>query len=73
MLAAVPAERAAAASVTSVPRSLASAVSPALSGMLLGASSFGLPFLIGGAAKIVYDLLLLAMFRHVKPPEEERR
>lgn len=68
-----PAERAAAASVTSVPRSLASAVSPALAGMLLGASSFGWPFLIGGAAKIAYDVLLLAMFRNVKPPEEAAR
>ncbi len=68
-----PAERAAAASVTSVPRSLASAVSPALAGILLGASSFGWPFLIGGAAKIVYDVLLLAMFRHVRPPEEAAR
>jgi MFS family permease len=66
-----PAERAAAASVTSVPRSLASAVSPVLAGYLLGLSPFGWPFVAGGALKIVYDLLLLAMFHKVRPPEEE--
>ena len=65
-----PAERAAAASVTAVPRSLAAAASPALAGWLLGVSSFGWPLIAGGATKIVYDLLLLAMFRRVRPPEE---
>ena len=66
-----PAERPAAASITSVPRSLASAISPFLAGYLLGVSSFGWPLLIGGAVKIVYDVLLLAMFRKVRPPEED--
>ena len=66
-----PAERAAAASVTSVPRSLASAASPVLAGYLLGLSPFGWPFVTAGALKIVYDLLLLAMFHKVRPPEEE--
>ena len=66
-----PAERAAAASVTAVPRSLASSISPALSGALLSTSSFtGLPLVICGVLKIVYDLSLLFSFRHVKPPEE---
>ena len=65
-----PGERAAAASITSVPRSLASAVSPLLAGYLLGLSTFGWPLVIAGALKIVYDLLLLAMFRTVRPPEE---
>ena len=65
-----PAERPAAASVTSVPRSLASAVSPFLAGWMLGVSAFGWPLVAAGAAKIVYDLLLLAMFRKVRPPEE---
>jgi MFS family permease len=67
-----PSERAAAASVTSVPRSLASALSPLLAGYLLGASTFGWPLVIGGALKIVYDLLLLTTFRRVRPPEESR-
>jgi MFS family permease len=66
-----PAERAAAASVTSVPRSLASAIGPLLSGYLLGISTFGWPLLAAGSLKIVYDVLLLLMFRKVRPPEEE--
>ncbi len=41
-----------------------------LSGMLLSASTFGWPLLIGGVVKIVYDVLLLVFFRNVKPPEE---
>ena len=66
-----PAERPAAASITSVPRSLAAAVSPALAGYLLSVSAFGWPLIVAGATKIVYDLLLLGMFRRVRPPEEE--
>lgn len=65
-----PAERAAAASVTAVPRSLASAASPFLAGYLLTISGFGWPLVAAGGLKIVYDLLLLAMFRKVRPPEE---
>jgi len=65
-----PPERAAAASVTSVPRGLASAVSPALAGALFAAGWSAWPFILCGALKIVYDLLLLWTFRHVKPPEE---
>jgi len=65
-----PSERAAAASMTSVPRSLASAASPVLAGYLLGLSSFGWPLVVAGSVKIGYDLLLLATFRAVRPPEE---
>jgi MFS family permease len=65
-----PAERPAAASVTAVPRSLASAVSPALAGALLSTSAAGLPLVICGCLKIAYDFALLYSFRHIKPPEE---
>jgi len=67
-----PSERTAAASVTAVPRSLASAISPAFAGAMLGGPWSGLPLIICGALKIGYDLTLLAMFRHVRPPEETR-
>lgn len=67
-----PPERAAAASLTNVPRSLASALSPSIAGLLLTLSPFAWPLLIGGGLKIGYDLLLLLMFRTVKPPEEMR-
>ena len=65
-----PPERPAAASLTAVPRSLASAVSPIIAGYLISLSTFGWPLLIGGVLKIGYDLTLLAMFRHIRPPEE---
>lgn len=67
-----PAERAAAAAFTAVPRSFTSALSPALAGYMLAMSSFGWPLVFCGALKIVYDLALLKMFQAVKPPEEER-
>jgi len=65
-----PAERTAAASVTAVPRSLASSLSPALAGVLLAMPFSGLPLVVCGVLKIVYDVALLFSFRHVKPPEE---
>jgi len=64
------AERPAAASVTAVPRSLASAASPALAGALFAAGLQAWPLLLCGTLKIAYDLALLAAFRHIKPPEE---
>jgi MFS family permease len=65
-----PPERAAAASVTAVPRSLASSLSPAMAGVLLAGSFSGLPLVVCGSLKIAYDLALLVSFRHIKPPEE---
>jgi predicted MFS family arabinose efflux permease len=65
-----PPERAAAASVTAVPRSLASALPPLAAGWMLDHSTFGWPLIIAGVLKIAYDLLLLAMFRNIRPPEE---
>jgi sugar phosphate permease len=65
-----PEERAAAASVTNVPRSLATATTPALAGFLLTRSDIGWPLVIAGVAKASYDLLLLALFRAVVPEGE---
>ncbi len=66
-----PPERPAAASVTAVPRSLASAASPAIAGALFAAGLHAWPLLLCGVLKITYDLMLLAAFRHVRPPEEQ--
>ncbi len=66
-----PAERAAAASVTNVPRSLAAALPPTAAGWMLDHSTFGWPLVIAGTAKAVYDLLLLRQFRHLHPEEEQ--
>jgi predicted MFS family arabinose efflux permease len=69
VMAVVPAdERAAASSVTNVPRSLASAATPLLAGVLLTRSTFGWPLVVAGLTKMTYDLVLLALYRNV--PEE---
>jgi MFS family permease len=65
-----PEERAAAASVTNVPRSLATALAPLPAGALLDYSTFGWPLVCAGLLKITYDLLLLAQFRAVRPADE---
>jgi MFS family permease len=65
-----PAERTAAASITAVPRTVTSSISPALSGVLLATSFSGLPLVACGVLKIVYDVILLVSFRHIRPPEE---
>ena len=64
-----PEERAAAAAVTAIPRSLAAALSPILAGGLIVTVPF-LPLLLCGGFKIGYDLALWGGFRSLKPPEE---
>lgn len=65
VMAVVPPEhRAAASSITNVPRSLASAVTPLAAGALLARTDFGWPLLLAGLTKVTYDLLLLALHRN---------
>ncbi|MBL8955038.1 MAG: MFS transporter [Myxococcaceae bacterium] len=61
-----PEERRSAASVTAVPRALASGVTPALAGLMLDTTTFGWPLVCAGVLKIAYDLLMLFSFRKVK-------
>lgn len=61
-----PAERPAAASFTAVPRSLASAVSPSLTGAMFAAGAMAAPLVACGLLKIAYDLALFAAFRRVE-------
>jgi MFS family permease len=65
-----PEERAAAATVTNVPRSLASALAPLPAGAMLNRSSFGWPLICAGALKAIYDVALLLQFRALKPSDE---
>jgi MFS family permease len=68
-------ERTAAASVTSLARSVGSSTSPVFSGLLLQGPLLvlGLPFILAGALKAGYDLTLWSIFRRVPVPEEEER
>ncbi len=65
-----PDERSAAAGVTALARTTASAFGPMVTGVLFGASLMSVPFFLAGGIKIVYDLALYWNFRHLKPPEE---
>ena len=68
-----PDERAAAAGLSSVARNTASAIPSAFAGATLAVPALGLPFLLAGSLKIVYDLAMFAVFRKVRPPEELAR
>ena len=61
-----PAERPAAASFTAVPRSLAAALSPTLTGAMFAAGAMAAPLVACGVLKIAYDLALFAAFRRAE-------
>jgi len=67
-----PDERSAAAGVTAIARSVGAAISPALSGILIAMPVLvgGIPFVVAGGLKIVYDLLVYHNFQAIRPPEE---
>jgi MFS family permease len=65
-----PDERAASAGVLSVARNAGAALAPVFTGAVLAVPALGWPFLLAGGLKVIYDLWIFAVFRHVKPPEE---
>jgi MFS family permease len=67
-----PDERSAASGVTTIARSVGAAIAPSLTGALMSASLFSLPFFLAGGLKIVYDVTLYLNFRAVTPPEETK-
>jgi MFS family permease len=64
-------ERAAAAGMLSVARNTGAALAPLFTGAILASPAMGLPFLLAGGLKVIYDVWIFAVFRKVKPPEEE--
>ncbi len=64
-------ERTRASGVTNLTRNVCWAVAPAVAGMLMKTLSVSAPLVVGPGLKIAYDLLLLKVFRHVKPLEEQ--
>ena len=66
-----PAERSAAGGVTGVARTVGASLSPLLVGLLFATPGLvNAPFLIAGALKCVYDLLLYRSFIGIQTPEE---
>ncbi len=68
-----PNERSAMAGINSLTRSVTGTVSPSAATALWSIGAAGLPFIVGGTVKIVYDLTLYFMFRNIRPPEEADR
>ena len=66
-------EREATATVTNAGRTVAQAVSPALTGYVMQAVSLSAPFVLGGVLKVVYDLLLYQTCRRVVPVNARER
>jgi predicted MFS family arabinose efflux permease len=66
-----PEERSAAAGITGVARTVGAALSPALTGLLLGSPALtAIPLVAAGTLKLIYDGLLYRCFRRIAPPEE---
>jgi MFS family permease len=63
-------EREAAAATTNLARTVAQALTPALTGWVMQAVALAAPFVVGGGLKIVYDVLLYATFKDVKVERE---
>ncbi len=68
-----PAERTAAAGVTSLARAIALVPGPAIAGALLVPLGLGVPLIATGVLKIAYDVSLFALFRAHPAPEEQLR
>jgi MFS family permease len=70
----LPEERSAAAGITGVAKTTGAAIGPLFAGWLLGhQATLDWPFFIGGALKILYDLLLYRAFVRTPAPEETAR
>jgi len=61
-----PDERSAAAGITASVRSIAQAVSPAMSGAVMALAVFGWHFIIAGTLKSAYDVAIWLVFRKVE-------
>jgi MFS family permease len=66
-------ERTASAGITNLSRNIAQAISPSITGYIIGILSLSAPFVIGGLLKILYDIVLYINFRKIKPSEEEKQ
>lgn len=60
-------EREAAATTTTLWRTVTQAISPAVTGWVMASVALAAPFVLGGVLKIVYDVLLYATFKDVEP------
>ncbi len=65
-----PHERVFASGITNLMRNISRAATPSLAGYAMQHLALASPLFLGGGIKVIYDLLLYAGFRRLKPPEE---
>jgi MFS family permease len=68
-----PNERTLASGITNLARNLFWGIGSGVAGVMMQVLTFSAPLLVGGGAKVVYDVLLYRSFRRLKPPEEIRQ
>jgi MFS family permease len=68
-----PIERTFASGITNLARNVFWAVGSGAAGFLMQVLAFSAPLLVGGGAKVTYDVLLYLSFRGLKAPEEMLR
>ena len=67
-----PSERTLASGITNLARNVFWAVGSTVAGAIMQSLTFSAPLLVGGGAKVTYDVLLYIGFRKLKPPEERQ-
>jgi MFS family permease len=65
-------ERGSAAGVTNLARVLPFGISPTLSAYMMQSLSLSMPLVIGGSLQLAHDFTFYYLFRHVRPPEEDK-
>ncbi|HEU4369464.1 MAG TPA: MFS transporter [Methylomirabilota bacterium] len=63
-------EREVAATTTTLWRTAAQSITPTLTGWVMQTISLSAPFVLGGALKIAYDLLLYRLFKDLESPDD---
>src|SRR5246127_3051828 len=66
----LPNERTFASGIANLARNVFWAIGSSVAGVLMQSLTFSAPLLVGGGAKITYDVLLYSGFRKLRPPEE---
>lgn len=66
-------ERGSAAGVTNLARVVPFGVSPTLSAYMMQSFALSVPLVIGGSLQLINDCAFYYLFRHMRPPEEQKK
>jgi len=65
-----PTERTFASGITNLARNVFWVLGSGVAGLMMRVTTFSAPLLVGGAARVTYDVLLYRSFRGLRPSEE---